>query len=153
MSAPSTAKAIKANLVEICRTLWPDPVKVVYGPVGSDDPDDIVEILAVSFTEGKARQSPLRKRWYSFAVTGRITTFQGGGEEIQQTVTERGLDMLAELADYLQDSGTVPSTQINLGNVVQWARLSFGEAVEEEEDIEDGRKTVIDFLVTGEFVA
>lgn len=153
MSSPSAAKAAKAALVAVCRTLWPEPVHVTYGPVGTNEPDDNVEILDVSFTEGQPRLAPLRKRWHEFTITGRISTFRGGGEEAQQTATEAGLDMLAELADYLQDSGTSPSTQTSLGNVVQWARLASFEMTEESEEIEYGRQTYIDFVVTGEVVA
>jgi len=153
MSSPSAAKAAKSALVTVCRTLWPEPVQVFYGPVGSYEPDDFAEILGVSFTEGAPRMAPLRKRWHEFTITGRLTCYRGGGDEVQQMVTEAALDMLAELADYLQDSGTSPSTQTSLGNVVQWARLSSFDLTEEDEDIADGRKAYIDFAVTGEVVA
>ncbi len=153
MSAPSAGKAAKAALVTVCRTLWPDPVVVFYGPCGTDEPDDYAEILDVTFEEGAPRMAPLRKRWHAFSITGRLNVYDGGGTEVQQTVTERALDMLAELADYLQDTGTSPSTQTSLGTVVQWARLSSFEVVEESEEIELGRTTTIDFAVTGEVVA
>lgn len=153
MSAPSAGKAAKAALVTVCRTLWPDPVVVFYGPCGTDEPDDYAEILDVTFEEGAPRMAPLRKRWHAFTITGRLNVYDGGGTEVQQTVTERALDMLAELADYLQDTGTSPSTQTSLGTVVQWARLSSFEVVEESEEIELGRTTTIDFAVTGEVVA
>lgn len=153
MSTPSTAKAIKAALVTDCQALWPDPFVVFYGPVGIYEPDDYAEILDVSLSEGAPRLGSGRKRWHEFTVTGRLTTYRGGDETVQQTVTEAALDYLAQLADWLQDSGTVPSTHTNLGGIVHWARLSSFDLTEEDEDIEDGRKTYIDFEVTGEVVA
>lgn len=153
MSAPGAAKAVKSALVTVCRTLWPDPVKVTYGPIGIDEPDDTVEILDVSFAEGEPRLGTLRRRWHDFTLTGRLATYRGGGEEAQLVATEAALDMLAELADYLQDSGTSPSTQTSLGNVVQWARLSSFDVTEEAEEIEHGRQTYIDFAITGQVVA
>jgi len=153
MSSPAAAAAAKAALVTVCTTLWPDPVVVFYGPCGTDEPDDYAEILDVSFTEGEPRLSPLRKRWHDFTITGRLSVYRGGGTEIQQTVTERATTLLDQLGDYLQDSGTSPSTQTSLGNVVQWARLSSFDITEEAEDIENGRTTTIDFAITGEVVA
>lgn len=153
MSSPSAAKAAKAGLVAVCRTVWPSPVEVFYGPVGVYEADDYAEILDVSFNEGVPRLSPLRKRWHEFTITGRLTSARGGGDEVQQLTTEACLDLLGLLADYLQDSGTSPSTKTSLGNVVQWARLSSFDVTEDDEDIEDGRKTYIDFVVTGEVVA
>lgn len=153
MSSPSAAKAVKAALVAACQTLWPDPFVVFYGPVGIDEPDDYAEILDVTFDEGAPRLGAPRRRWHDFTVTGRLTTYQGGGEEVQRAVTEAALDYLAALADYLQDSGASPSTHTNLGGTVHWARLSSFALTEEDEDIADGRKTYIDFTVTGEVVA
>lgn len=153
MSSPSAAKAAKSALVVVCQTLWPDPVVVFYGPVGIDEPDDYAEILDVSFQEGVPRLGSGRKRWHEFTITGRLTTYRGGGEEVQQATTEAALDYLGLLADYLQDSGASPSTHTSLGSVVQWARLSSFDLTEEDEDVEDGRKTYIDFEVTGEVVA
>lgn len=153
MSSPSAAKAAKAALVTVCRTLWPEPVHVTYGPVGTDEPDDNVEILDVAFTEGEARLSSQRQRWHEFTITGRISSSRGGGEEAQQLATEAALDMLAELADYLQDAGVSGSTQTSLGGVVEWARLSSFELSEESEEIEYGRTAYVDFTVSGRVLA
>lgn len=153
MSSPSAAKAVKAALVAACQSLWPDPFVVFYGPVGIDEPDDYAEILDVTFDEGAPLMGTPRRRWHAFTITGRLTTYRGGGEEVQQAVTEAALDYLGELADYLQDPGTVPSTRTNLGGTVHWARLSSFALTEEDEDIADGRKTYIDFTVSGEVAA
>lgn len=153
MSSPSAAKAAKAALVSVCQTLWPEPVHVTYGPVGTNEPDDTVEVLDLSFVEGPPRLAPLRRRWHAFEITGRIGCARGGGEEAQQLATEAALDMLAELADYLQDSGTSPSTQTSLGSVVQWARLTAFDLTEEDEDIANGRQAYVTFTVSGEVVA
>jgi hypothetical protein len=153
MNSPSAAKAAKAALVSVCQTLWPDPALVTYGPVGAFEPDEYAEILDVSFEEGAPRMGSARRRWHSFTITGRLTVYRGGDESVQQECTETALDMLGELADYLQDPGTVPSTHTSLSAAVQWARLSSFDLAEEDEDIEDGRKTYVDFEVTGEVVA
>lgn len=153
MSSPSAAKAAKAALVSVCRILWPEPVHVTYGPVGTNEPDDNVEILDVAFTEAEARQSPQRRRWHEFTITGRISTFRGGGEEAQQAASEDALDMLDQLADYLQDAGVSGSTQTSLGGTVEWARLSAFDLAEEEEDIEYGRQAYLEFTVSGRVLA
>lgn len=153
MSGPSAAKAVKAALVAACVTLWPDPFVVFYGPVGIDEPDDYAEILDVTFDEGTPLLGTRRRRWHDFTITGRLTTYRGGGEEVQQLVTGAALDYLGALADYLQDSGAVPSTRTNLSGTVHWARLSSFTVTEEDEDIADGRKTYIDFTVSGEVAA
>lgn len=153
MSSPSAAKAAKAALVTVCATLWPDPFVVAYGPIGIDEPQDYAEILDVAFDEGAPLMGTPRRRWHDFTITGRLTTSRGGGEEIQQLVTEAALDYLATLADYLQDPGVSSSTHTNLGGTVHWARLSSFTVTEEDEDIADGRKTYIDFTVIGEVAA
>lgn len=154
MSAPTAAIAAKSALVAACRTLWPDPVAVFYGPCGTDEPDDYAEVLDVSFTDrDEARMGTARARWWDFTITGRISTYAGGGTEVQQTVTERALTMLGELADYCQDSGTVPSTQTSLGGAVQWARVTEFDLTEEAEDIETGRQAYLDFTVAGRVLA
>lgn len=153
MSSPAAAKAAKSALVTVCRSLWGEPVEVFYGPVGVFESDDYAEILDIKFEEGPPRMGSGRRRWHDFSITGRLTVYRGGDDVVQQLVTESALDYLGLLADYLQDSGTVPSTHTSLGGAVQWARLSSFEVTEEDEDIEDGRKTYIDFEVTGEVVA
>lgn len=150
MSTPTVARDVKAALVAVCRTLWPDPVETFYGPVGIDEPDDYTEVLDLTFDEGEARMSPQRRRWHDFTVTGRTSCFRGGGTEAQQVATEAALVMVGELADYVQDSGVTPSTQTNLGGTVQWVRLSSFELTEESEDIERGRTASVDWTITGQ---
>lgn len=159
MSAPGAAKTAKSALVAACTTLWPAPALVAYGPVGTYDADDTVEILDVTFTEGAGRMSTLRKRWHSFAITGRISTYRGGGLEVQQLTTETALDMLAELADYLQDSGVSGSSQNTLGGTVHWSRVTAFSLHEPDDDevvdggLSEGRYAFVDFTVSGEVVA
>lgn len=154
MTAPATLKAAKNALVDILAALpaWADVV-VFNGPCGTFEPDDYCEILGSALTEDRARMGTARKRWYNFAITGRLSTYAGGGDEAQQTVTDRALDLLEAAAVYLQDAGTVPSTQTSLGGVVQWARLTSFDENPELEDIAQGRKTYIDFTISGQFVA
>lgn len=154
MSAPGTLKAAKAALVDTLRALpeWAD-VAVFYGPCGIDEPDDYCEILDASLVEDRARMGTLRRRWHNFAITGRLSCFYGGDDQVQQDATERALDLLSALADYLQDSGAAPSTQTSLGGVVQWARLTTLDMTEEPEEIDRGRTAYVDFTISGQFVA
>jgi hypothetical protein len=159
MSAPGAAKAAKVALVTVCTTLWPQPALVTYGPVGTYDAEDTVEVLDVMFTPGAGRMAPLRKRWWSFSVMGRIAVRRGGGIEVQQLCTETALDMLGELADYLQDSGVSGSAQNTLGGTVHWSRVSSFTVHEPDDDevadggLADGRYAFVDFTVSGEVVA
>lgn len=154
MSAPGTLKAAKAALVDTLRALpeWAE-VAVFYGPCGIDEPDDYCEIRDATFTEADALQSPQRRRWYDFEIDGWLSCFFGGDDQVQQDATERALDLLSALADYLQDAGTVGSQQTSLGGVVQWARLDSAAVSEEDEDIARGRTTTVEFTVTGRFQA
>ena len=149
MSAPSATNSLKANVVAAYAALFPQPVQVTYGPEGTYAADDIVEVLDIIVQEGEGPQSPLRRRNHDFLLTGVISCYRGGGTEVQQTVTERALVMLGQIADYHQDSGASPSTQVTLGNAVLWARLSSFELHEEDQDIAIGRNTAIEFTVSG----
>ena len=149
MSSASAAKALKAAIVTAYTGLFPQPVLVTYGPEGTYQADDIVEVLGVTMTEGEGPMSPQRHRDHNFAVDGIINCYRGGGTEVQQIVTERALDMLASIADYHQDSGTVGSTQLTLGGSVLWSRLATFEVAEEDEEIALGRTTVVGFTITG----
>lgn len=159
MSAASALAAAKANLVTNLQTLWTaqsaTPVLVTYGPTDDYDPDDIVEILDATFVDVEnAPMSPLRNRNFDFTITGLITCYRGGGIEVQQLVTERALTLLGNASDWLQDSGNLPSTHINLGGAVLWARVSSAEIHEadgenDDEDLSAGRTTVIAFVISG----
>lgn len=153
MSAASVLKAAKSALFAASTTLLPDVV-VTYGPAfDAAGIDDLLEIRDASFSENEARLSTQRRRWFDFTIDGRVVCSRGGGEEVQQTVTEAALDIVGAVADYLQDAGTAGSSQVTLGGVVEWARVSSSEITEEDEDIERGRTTYIDFTVSGQFVA
>ena len=117
--------------------------------------DELVQILDTAFTAtNKAPMSPLRRRDYIFTIAGEISVSYGGGQEIQQEVTERALWYLGEVSDYLQDAGVSPSTQINLGGAVQWARVTDAviheaDGLNDDDDITGGRTTTIAFAITG----
>lgn len=155
MSAASAVAAAKANLVSALTTRWSaQDVLVTYGaPV--DEPDELVQIGDTAFAAtGKAPMSPLRKRDYMFTITGIISVSYGGGLEVQQQVTERALWLLGDVSDYLQDSGTSPSTQVSLGGAVLWARVTDAviheaDGLSDDDDISDGRTTSVDFTITG----
>lgn len=150
MSSASAAKALKTNFVASLTTLLSAPIQVVYGPAGTYQADDVVELTDVTMTEGQgAGQSPLRRRNYTFALTGIVSCYRGGDDAEQSLATGACLDILAAIADWLQDSGTVPSTHVNLGGAVEWARLTSWELHEEDEDIEAGRTTAALFTVSG----
>lgn len=155
MSAASALAAAKANLVAALTALWAaEDVLVSYGPP-VDEPDELVQILDVTFAEtDRAPMSPLRHRDFSFTMSGLISVSYGGGIESQQPVTERALALLADISDYVQDSGTSPSTQISLGGAVRWARIAAAvlhenDGLSDDEDISDGRTTSIDFTISG----
>lgn len=155
MSAASALSLAKRNLVAALTARWAaEPVLVTYGaPV--DEPDELVQVLDFAFTAtDKAPMSPLRRRDYLFTITGIVSVSYGGGLEVQQTVSERALWYVGDIADYLQDSGTQSSTQVSLGGAVLWARVTDAvghesDGLSDDEDITDGRTTQIDFTITG----
>lgn len=152
MSAASATALLRAALVTVSESLFPDAA-VSYGPAGTDDLDDLVEWTSVAVDEREALLGPQRRRHHAFEAGGKITAAEGGGPEAQQVASERALGMLAALSDYVQDSGASPSTQVTLGGVVDWLRVSSFEVTDEEDDIESGRTTYIDFTLTGQITA
>lgn len=155
MSAASAVSAAKANLVTALKTRWAaEPVLVTYG-ASVDEPDELVQIGDTAFAAtGKAPLSPLRKRDYMFTIEGIVSVSYGGGLEVQQEVTERALWYVGDLSDYLQDSGTSPSTQVSLGGAVLWARvinavIHESDGLTDDDDITDGRTTAVAFTITG----
>lgn len=146
MSAQSAAKAA---LFAACQTLYPQPILVTYGPAGTYLADDTIELLGTRGDEAVATASPLRRREEIIELDGCITVYRGGGVEVQQLVTERAYALLDTLAAYLQDSGTVASTQITLGGAVREARVVRSEMSEADDpdDIAEGRTTTVDFTV------
>lgn len=155
MSAATAVASAKANLVSALTARWStEPVAVTYGAT-VDEPDELVQILDTAFTAtNKAPMSPLRRRDYIFTIAGEISVSYGGGQEIQQEVTERALWYLGEVSDYLQDAGVSPSTQITLGGAVQWARVTDAviheaDGLNDDDDITGGRTTTIAFAITG----
>ena len=149
MSSASAGSALKAAAVAGYTTLFPPPVLVTYGPEGTYQADDIVEVLGITMQMGKGPQSVQRQRDYDWTLDGVINCYRGGGTEVQQTVTERALAMLSQIADYHRDAGVVGSAQFTLGGSVLWSRLSSWEMAEEEDDISLGRTTVIVFTISG----
>ncbi|MGL4256350.1 MAG: hypothetical protein ACRCSL_08450 [Microbacterium sp.] len=156
MSASATLKAAKAALLSVCTSLYPTADGVVYGPADDyDGPELLVEIRDASWSEreGEGRQSPQRRRWYDFSIDLVVVVSSGGGEEVQQNVTEAAMDAIGLLEDYLQDSGVVGSQQTSLGGVVEWARVTDSEFTDEDDDIERGRTTTATATVSGRFLA
>lgn len=146
MSAQGDAKAA---LFAACQTLFPQPILVTYGPAGTYLADDTIELLATRADETVATMSPLRRREVLVELDGRISCYRGGGVEVQQAVTELAYGYLDSLSAYLQDSGTVASTQVTLGGVVREARVVRSEMTEEEDSelIAEGRTTTLTFTV------
>lgn len=156
MSASAKLKAAKAALLTVCTALYPSADRVVYGPASDrNGPDFLVEIRDSSWSdrEGEARQSPQRRRWYDFTIDLVVIVSSGGGEEVQQDVTQAAMDAVGLLEDYLQDAGVVGSTQTSLGGVVEWARVTDAEFTDEDDDIQRGRTTTATATVSGRFLA
>lgn len=155
MSAASVLSTTKANLFAACTTLLPDFV-VVYGPANdSAGIDDLLEVrdASVSEVEGQALLSNQRRRRFDFDIECRAVVSRGGGEEVQQAVTEAALAAIGTISDYLQDSGVAGSSQVSLGGAVEWARVTSIGTEDEDEDIEHGRTTYASFTVSGRFTA
>lgn len=152
MSAASSAKTAKANLIAAIETVLPD-WRVSYG-VPDGEADDMVIVGNMTVDEDAARLSNQRRRWFRFTIECEASAYRGGGEEAQQPATEAVLDALAAIADYLQDAGVSGSTQTSLGGAVEWARLSAFDVVEPEpDDVEQGRLVVAPFTITGSLLA
>lgn len=127
----SAAPAFKAALVSVCRTLFPEPAYVSYGHPGTVRRDDMVAVMNVTSEQEIATMSAQRRREETLTVEVVFSYWAGGSD--QQAVTERAYAALAELEDYLQDSGTIASLQITVGGTVRDCMVT-GHVLEEADD-------------------
>ena len=109
----SAAPAVKAALVTALTSAFGTTVQVNYGPPGSAQSDDIIAVLDVRVTEVVATMGN-RSREETLEIDVVVSSYRGGGTEIQQTVTERAYAVLAALETYLKTTdpsigGTVRS--------------------------------------------
>lgn len=127
----SQAKAFKAALFTACQGLYADPILVSYGWPKSNPPE-LVVVGNVTSDQELGPQSPQRRREETLTVEVSVTVFQGAVFD-QQPATERAYDLMALLENYLQDSGTVSSLQITLGNTVRESRVVRVELAESDD--------------------
>ncbi len=98
----SAAPALKAALYTVLTGLYPAPTVVAYGPPGGYLDDEVVSISNVSSSSVVATLSPNHSREETLEVTVIYSVTNGGGYEIQQTVTERAYAMLGALEYYIK---------------------------------------------------
>lgn len=143
--------AFKGALFDALTTLWAstDPdVHLTYGPTGTYNPAEVVELLDFTDEEGEGPQGAPRRRNHVLELTGVVTVFLGGGEEVARLAAERAFELVGDVHDYLQDSGVVATVQGNLGGQVLWARVTRTALTEDDENLGDGRTVAVEFTVT-----
>ncbi len=77
--------AAKGGLYAVCQALYAAPVQVVFGRPGTDLEDDIVAIGDTRADLVHSGQVEQRRE----EITVTFSSYRGGGEEAQQTVTDR----------------------------------------------------------------
>lgn len=127
----SAAPAFKAALFTACQSLYAAPILVSYGWPQSNPPE-LVVIGNIIGEQDVATMSSLRRRAELLTVEVAVCVFQGGVVD-QQPVTERAYELVAQLEDYLQDSGVVASLQVTLGNSVRECRVIRAELTESDD--------------------
>jgi len=143
----SAAPTFKLALYNACVTLFPSAL-VTYGHPGAASADDMVAVMNVTSDQEVGPLSPQRRREETLTVEVIVSCWGGGTD--QQTVTERAYALLADLEDYLQDTGVTASTQITLGGAVRDARVMGHELAEtaDPDDMALGRLAEITATVT-----
>jgi hypothetical protein len=143
--------AFKGALYDALATLWAatDPdVHLTYGPAGTYNPAEVVELLDVVDTEAEGPNGAPRRRNHVLELTGVVTVYLGGGEEVARLAAERAFDLVGDVHTYLQDSGVIATVQGNLGGQVLWARVTRTALTEDDESLADGRTVAVEFTVT-----
>lgn len=114
----SAAPALKAALVTQLAVLFPAPTVVAYGPPGEYLDDEVVAVTDIT-TTSQVHTSTTALREEVIDVTILFSVTNGGGAEIQQTVTERAYAMVASLENYLKvTSPTVGGTVLGNAGVI-----------------------------------
>lgn len=151
MTAAPGGAAFKGALFDALTTRWsttqPD-VHLSYGPTGTFDPDDVVELLDVDDLEDEGPSGSPRRRDHLLELTGVATVFRGGGEEVARLAAERAFELVYDAHLYLQDPGVINTIQGNLGGAVLWARVTRTSLHEDDESLADGRLVAVEFTVS-----
>lgn len=144
----TAAVAFKSALYTACQTLYPAPALVTYGHPGAASADDMIAVMNVTSEQEVGPMSPQRRREETLSVEVVFSCWSGGAD--QQTVTERAYALLADLEDYLTDTGVTASTQITLGGAVRDCRVMGHELAEtsDPDDMAMGRLAEITATVT-----
>ena len=111
--------AAKDALFAVCQTLFPAPIQVVFGRPGTDLEDDIVAVGDTRVDYVRAGQVEQRRE----EVTVTFSAYRGGGEEVQQTVTDRVYALKDSLVSALRADGT-------MGGAVLSTRLTEADLAE-----------------------
>lgn len=99
----SAVPTVKAYLVAtVLPALFPQPVLVSYGAPGPNQPDVIIGVGNAEVQIERPVAGTTRPREEVFTLTVVFSIFQGGGPEVQQTVTELAFAMLSTFGDYFK---------------------------------------------------
>lgn len=101
--------AAKGGLYAVCQALYAAPVQVVFGRPGTDLEDDIVAIGDTRADLVHSGQVEQRRE----EITVTFSSYRGGGEEAQQTVTDRVYAMKDALVAALRADGTMGGTALS----------------------------------------
>jgi len=101
--------AAKDGLFAVCQALYAAPVQVVFGRPGTDLEDDIVAIGDTRTDLVHAGQVEQRRD----EITVTFSSYRGGGEEAQQTVTDRVYALKDALVAALRADGTMGGTVLS----------------------------------------
>ncbi len=127
---PSAGLAAKSALFTTLATAFataaPD-VAVTYGHPGLNPADDLVAVMGVTADQepGPMRVGP-RHREETLRLTVVVSTFRGGGPEVQPLATAQAYALLAELEDAL-------ATDPTLSGTVRWAQIESYELAEADD--------------------
>lgn len=111
----SAAPAVKAAVHALVVTaLASEPtVLVSYGQPAADGtplPNDVVGVLGVEGTTEPGPMATTRPRDETLRVTVLVSSWRGGGPEVQQTVTERAYALLALVESAVRANPTLGGT-------------------------------------------
>lgn len=143
MSAGAT---YKAALVSALTTAFAadESVLVSYGDPGDVDIPDIVAVLGLSSEQSAGPMGPARSREEVLTATVVVSSFVGGGPDVQQAATERSFAVLSTIKTTLRDN-------CSLGGVVRSCEVAMydqDESVAYMKDVYGGDPVAIGQLST-----
>jgi len=94
--------SVKSALFDAFTGLFPAPTLVSYGDPGEYQPNEIIAVMGSVVPVSRPTASTNRSREEGAETTVIVSVYVPGGQEAQQTATERAYAMVGQMSDYFR---------------------------------------------------